>query len=136
MERRRLADILVNQSCAVNKQLGDEPSPLHFRFKAAFAMLKGSLKCLRYGNGKSGYGGDTPCSVSGCAKSWGSLKRINARQQRGTALRNFHLRKRFNHVVHGFHAHKEVFQLGERQGGCAVAFGLAGVGVAFQKQAR
>ena len=42
-------------------------------FQAAFAMLKGSLKCLRYGNGKSGYGGDTPCSVSGCAKGWGSL---------------------------------------------------------------
>ena len=66
-------------------------------FQAAFAMLKGSLKCLRY----------------------------------AAALRNLHRRKRFDHVVHGFHARKEVFQLGERQGGCAVAFGLAGVGVAF-----
>jgi len=37
-------------------------------FQAAFALLKGSLKRLRYGNGKSGYGGDTPCSVSRCAK--------------------------------------------------------------------
>ena len=37
-------------------------------FQAAFAMPKGSLKRLRYGNGKSGYGGDTPCSVSRCAK--------------------------------------------------------------------
>ncbi|EEP66572.1 hypothetical protein GCWU000324_02972 [Kingella oralis ATCC 51147] len=37
-------------------------------FQAAFAMPKGSLKRLRYGNGKSGYGGDTPCSVSGCTK--------------------------------------------------------------------
>ena len=36
-------------------------------FQAAFALLKGSLKRLR-GNGKSGYGGDTPCSVSRCAK--------------------------------------------------------------------
>ena len=40
-------------------------------------MLKGSLKCLRYGNGKSGYGGDTPCSVSGCINAWGSLKSIS-----------------------------------------------------------
>ena len=36
---------------------------------------KGSLKRLGYGNAKSGYGGDTPCSVSGSAKGWGSLKR-------------------------------------------------------------
>ena len=43
-------------------------------FQAAFAMLKGSLKCLRYGNGKSGYGGDTPCSVSGCINAWGNLR--------------------------------------------------------------
>ena len=45
-------------------------------FQAAFALLKGSLKRLRYGNGKSGYGGDTPCSVSGCIDAWGSLKRL------------------------------------------------------------
>ena len=40
-------------------------------------MPKGSLKRLRYGNGKSGYGGDTPCSVSGCINAWGSLKGIS-----------------------------------------------------------
>ena len=39
-------------------------------------MLKGSLKCLDYSNAKSGYGGDTPCSVSGCANGWGSLKTL------------------------------------------------------------
>ena len=44
-----------------------------FIFQAAFAMPKGSLKRLGYGSGKSGYGGDTPCSVSGCTKGWGSL---------------------------------------------------------------
>jgi len=38
-----------------------------FAFSAAFALPKGSLKRLRYGNGKSGYGGDTPCSASNCA---------------------------------------------------------------------
>ena len=90
-------------------------------------MLKGSLKCLRYGNGKSGYGGDTPCSVSGYAKGWGSLKHINAWRK----LRNLHRCKRFHHVIHGFYAREEVFQLGERQGGCTVALGLAGIGVAF-----
>jgi len=41
-----------------------------FAFSAAFALPKGSLKRLRYGNGKSGYGGDTPCSVSGCINAW------------------------------------------------------------------
>ena len=39
-------------------------------------MLKGSLKCLDYSNAKSGYGGDTPCSVLGCANGWGSLKTL------------------------------------------------------------
>ena len=43
-------------------------------FQAAFAMLKGSLKRLGYGNRKSGYGGNTPCAVARCAKGWGSLK--------------------------------------------------------------
>jgi len=42
-------------------------TPSGFVFQAAFAMLKGSLKRLRYGNTKSGYGGDTPCSASNCA---------------------------------------------------------------------
>ena len=51
------------------------------------------------------------------------------------ALRNLHRCKRFHHIIHRFHAGKEIFQLGEWQSRCAVAFGLAGVGVAFQKQA-
>ncbi|WP_303109948.1 hypothetical protein [Kingella sp. (in: b-proteobacteria)] len=42
-------------------------------------MLKGSLKRLNYGNGKNGYGGDTPCSVSNYADDCGSLKRIKVR---------------------------------------------------------
>ncbi|WP_369586220.1 hypothetical protein [Kingella oralis] len=60
-----------------NPSFDDEPPPLHCVscFQAAFTMLKGSLKRLGYGNAKSGYGGDTPCSVSGSAKGWGSLKR-------------------------------------------------------------
>ena len=36
----------------------------------------GSLKGVGCGDGKSGYGGDTPCSVSGCIDAWGSLKRL------------------------------------------------------------
>ncbi|WP_303109216.1 hypothetical protein [Kingella sp. (in: b-proteobacteria)] len=36
MERRRLADILPSSNALLNKALGDEPSPLHFKFQAAF----------------------------------------------------------------------------------------------------
>ena len=61
MERRRLADILASQQYSLNRQ---------YRFQAAFAMPKGSLKRLRRSNRKSGYGGDTPCSVSGCINGW------------------------------------------------------------------
>ena len=58
-------------------QLNCPPYNCVDEFQAAFAILKGSLKRLRYGNGKSGYGGDTPCSVSICANAWGSLKGIS-----------------------------------------------------------
>jgi len=39
-------------------------TPSGFIFQAAFVMPKDSLKHLRHSNRKSGYGGDTPCSVS------------------------------------------------------------------------
>ena len=70
---RRLTDMASNPR---SQFIGDEPSPLHCVscFQAAFAMPKGSLKRLGYGNRKGGYGGDTPCSVSRCTKAWGSLK--------------------------------------------------------------
>ncbi|MFC2389584.1 MULTISPECIES: hypothetical protein [Kingella] len=36
MERRRLADILPTRKTLQNTPSGDEPSPLHFRFQAAY----------------------------------------------------------------------------------------------------
>ena len=58
-------------------------------------MLKGNLKRLGYGNGKSGYGGDTPCSVSRCAKVQCSLK-----QQ--TSLSGCLLPKKIYKISHNF----------------------------------
>ena len=49
-------------------------------------MPKGSPKRLRHSNAKSGYGGDTPCSVLGCANGWGSLKTMGNRVMRKTGL--------------------------------------------------
>ena len=76
MKHRRLADRVINQRSLFNALFDDEPSLLHCVscFQAAFALPKGSLKRLGYGNRKSGYGGDTPCAVARCAKGWGSLK--------------------------------------------------------------
>ena len=72
---------------------GDEPSPLHclsyFHFQAAFALLKGSLKRLDYGNAKSGYGDDTSCSILGYAKGWCSLKTQIAFQPASNYLQKF-----------------------------------------------
>nr|WP_314228326.1 hypothetical protein [uncultured Kingella sp.] len=36
MERRRLADIFPTSKALLNKAFGDEPSPLHFKFQAAY----------------------------------------------------------------------------------------------------
>ena len=40
MERRRLADILANHPPLFNQLFGDEPSPLHSSFQAAFGVLQ------------------------------------------------------------------------------------------------
>ena len=40
MERRRLADIVKINKIMLNQLFGDEPSPLHFRFQAAFGLGK------------------------------------------------------------------------------------------------
>ena len=59
MERRRLADIVKINKIMLNQLFGDEPSPLHFRFQAAFGLGKvckrrAQRNCTPYGCGRLG----------------------------------------------------------------------------------